>query len=77
LKERKRSVVEKLEIRMRFEDENYFFICNNGCQGLYIFIDAMDLNFRCPNCDGGSLIEEKNKKKVNFLKDTIIKIRNQ
>ncbi len=76
LSERKDHVVNQLDIRMRFENENFFFTCNNSCTGRYIFIDAMDLNFRCPNCDGGVLAEEKNKEKVKFLKDTIINIRN-
>ncbi len=75
LSERKDAVSEKLDIRMKFENENFFFMCNNGCTGRYIFIDAMDLNFRCANCDGGILEEERNRKKVNFLKDTIINIR--
>ncbi|QEE14577.2 transcription factor [Promethearchaeum syntrophicum] len=77
LSERKDAVAEKLDIRMKFEAENFFFICNNGCAGRFIFIDAMDLNFNCPNCDGGILSEERNKKKVSFLKDTIIKLRNE
>jgi len=75
LSERKDAVAEKLDIRMKFENENFFFVCNNGCTGRYIFIDAMDLNFKCPNCDGGILGEERNRKKVNVLKDTIINIR--
>lgn len=77
LSERKDATIDKLNIRMKFENDNFFFICNNGCTGRFVFIDAMDLNFTCPNCDGGILQEERNKKKVNFLKETIIKIRNE
>ena len=77
LSERKDATIDKLNIRMKFENDNFFFICNNGCKGRFVFIDAMDLNFTCPNCDGGVLQEERNKRKVSFLKDTIIKIRNE
>jgi len=77
LSERKDAVIDKLSIRMKFEDENFFFVCHNGCAGRFVFIDAMDLNFNFPNCDGGILGEERNTKKVNFLKETIIKIRNE
>ena len=77
LEERREMVIEKLETRMQFEEQNYFFQCNNGCEGRLIFIEAMDLNFICPNCSGGHLEEDRNAVKVQFLKDTIIKLRNQ
>lgn len=75
LEERRENVIEKLEIRMKFEDQNYFFKCSNGCKERYIFIDAMELNFQCPNCPGGKLEEDRNTEKVNLLRDSIIKLR--
>ncbi|WP_457558705.1 hypothetical protein [Candidatus Harpocratesius sp.] len=69
-------VIEKLESRMKYEEQNYFFQCSNGCEGRYIFIEAMDYNFICPICQKGQLIADENKKKVQFLKDSIIKLRN-
>ena len=75
LKERRRDVVQKLEKRMLFEEENYFFLCNNGCTERFIFIDALEYNFQCPNCDGGTLGQDPNKEKVDILRKTIIKFR--
>jgi transcription initiation factor TFIIE subunit alpha len=77
LKERKEAVIEKLESRMRFEETNYFFRCANGCHERYIFVDAMEHNFICPKCNTGSLTADSNEEKIKFLKDTIIKLRNQ
>jgi len=75
LQERRNDVIEKLEIRMKFEEQNYFFRCNNGCKNRYIFIDAMEHNFRCPECSGGFLEEDRNAEKITHLKDTVIKLR--
>lgn len=77
LDERREMVIRKLETRMKHEDQNYFFQCSNGCAGRYIFIEAMDLNFQCPNCNGGRLEEDRNDIKVKFLKESIMKLRNQ
>lgn len=73
IQERIQVVIEKLESRMQYEDENYFFVCNQNCQGRYIFIDAMELNFQCPKCGKGQLIEDRNQEKVTFLKNIIAK----
>ncbi|MHA1672408.1 MAG: hypothetical protein ACTSYI_02160 [Promethearchaeota archaeon] len=77
LDERRNMVIDKLETRMQFEEQNFFFMCSNGCEGRLIFIEAMDLNFICPNCNGGKLEEDRNAAKVTLLKDTIVKLRNQ
>ncbi|MCF2139154.1 MAG: transcription factor [Candidatus Lokiarchaeota archaeon] len=76
LQERREMVIEKLESRMKYEEQNYFFQCSNGCEGRYVFIEAMDYNFICPVCQQGQLVADENKKKVQFLKDSIIKLRN-
>ncbi len=75
IQNRKQVVVEKLESRMQFEDENYFFHCNQNCTNRYIFIDAMELNFQCPVCGKGKLVEDRNDKRVAFLKEAIRVIR--
>jgi transcription initiation factor TFIIE subunit alpha len=76
LKERRNAVIEKLETRMNFENDNYFFVCTNTCKERYVFINAMEYNFKCPKC-GKDLVEEVKDTKVKFLTDTIVKLRNQ
>ena len=75
LRGRVNDVIEKLDVRLKHEDENYFFLCNNGCAGRYIFIDALDMNFECPECQSGKLMEDRNKEKVELLRNTIIQLR--
>lgn len=76
LQERREEVVGRLETRMRFEEENVFFLCNKGCKDRYVYIDAMDKEFKCPKCEGGVLVEDRNKEKVQFLKESIVRLRN-
>jgi len=49
----KKSVIEsKLRERLKFEENNYFFVCKN-CQDSnlkYNFDTAFELNFKCGNC---------------------------
>jgi transcription initiation factor TFIIE subunit alpha len=42
-------VLEKLERRGKYEEENDFFICKD-CQVLFTFPQAMNLDFNCPSC---------------------------
>lgn len=44
------QILEKLEARVRFEEENDFYICKN-CGEIYTFDRAMDSEFQCPSCD--------------------------
>ena len=64
-------------VRLKFEENNYFFRCNNGCIKRYTYAEAMDTDFRCPVCNQGRLDNEINKEKVNFLKEMIVQFRNQ
>lgn len=75
--ERKKQVVDKLMIRLKFEEENLFFKCNNGCPKRLIFVDAMESDFKCPVCNQGTLTEDVNKPTVSFLKEKIFALRNQ
>lgn len=77
LDERKKEVLEKLEARMHFEEDNLFFKCRTGCAPRYKYIDAMDNNFVCPVCHTGILDQDRKTEVVNYLKEKIVHIRNQ
>ena len=71
----KRNIVQgKLRDRLKFEVNNYFFVCKN-CSGekniKYKFDEAFDLNFRCPDC-GGPLEAQDNQKIIQLLKEKIV-----
>ena len=74
----KRSLMEsKLRERLKFEENNYFFVCKD-CQDVKIkfnFDRAFELNFRCPDC-GGPLEAQDNKELIQFLKKKIVLIEN-
>ncbi|MHA2007165.1 MAG: transcription factor [Promethearchaeota archaeon] len=75
--EKKNLIDMKLRERLFFEENNYFFICKN-CQDTkvkYIFDDAFDLNFRCPDC-GNPLEAQDNQGIIEFLKNKIVLNRN-
>jgi transcription initiation factor TFIIE subunit alpha len=76
LDERKHDVLEKLEARMHYEEDNFFFKCRNGCAPRYNYIDAMENNFGCPVCNNGMLDQDRKMDVVNFLKEKIVHIRN-
>jgi transcription initiation factor TFIIE subunit alpha len=42
-------VLDKLERRARYEEENDFYICKE-CHLIFTFSQAMDSEFNCPNC---------------------------
>lgn len=73
LLEKKNLLQEKLRDRLEYEENNYFFECED-CeenQIKYTFEEAFELNFRCPDC-GGELKALENEKIKNFLKQRII-----
>ncbi|MFW9771465.1 MAG: transcription factor [Candidatus Heimdallarchaeota archaeon] len=75
LMEKKKVLEQKLRERLQFEENNYFFICNN-CQisrTKYNFEEAFELNFKCPEC-GGPLDAQDNEKLIQFLKEKIVLI---
>ncbi|TFG03138.1 MAG: transcription factor [Promethearchaeota archaeon] len=73
LLEKKKIIQEKLSSRLKFEENNYFFICKKCTQQnmKYKFDEAFDLNFRCPDC-GGPLEAQDNQKIIQFLKEKIV-----
>jgi transcription initiation factor TFIIE subunit alpha len=75
--EKRRVMESKLRERLKFEEDNYFFVCRN-CQDAnnkFNFDRAFELNFRCPDC-GGSLEAQDNKDLIHFLKEKIVLIEN-
>ncbi|HTY51830.1 MAG TPA: transcription factor [Methanomicrobiales archaeon] len=48
IKEDMRMLLEKLEARESFEEENDFYLCKN-C-GTFTFNEVMELDFACPRC---------------------------
>lgn len=46
----RRKILERLEIRLRYEESNQFYHCDNDkCQRL-TFEQAVDVFFKCPSC---------------------------
>ena len=43
-------ILEKLEVRERYEEENDFYICKK-CGIIFTFDEAFSMNFTCPPCD--------------------------
>ncbi|MHA2391035.1 MAG: transcription factor E [Promethearchaeota archaeon] len=71
--EKKKLTDSKLRERLHFEEENYFFLCND-CQQTsvkYNFDEAFELNFRCPEC-GSPLVAQDNQKIIELLKSKIV-----
>ncbi len=62
---RKRLLLEKLEVRLKEEKKELFFLCPNNCARLN-FDDATDLEFHCPEC-GELLGQDDNSARIKFL----------
>ncbi len=71
IKERKFDVKYKLESRLDYESQNYFFICSKGCKERISYADAIELNFICPACQNNPLVADPNQNIIDFLKKTI------
>ena len=75
LMEKKKIVETKLRERLKFEENNYFFVCKN-CQEStlkYNFDTAFELNFKCPNCSN-PLEAQENEDLIKLLKEKIVLI---
>ncbi len=75
LMEKKRTVEIKLRERLKFEENNYFFVCKNCPDSTlkFNFDSAFELNFKCPNCSG-PLEAQDNQEMIQFLKEKIVLI---
>ncbi len=75
LNDKKRTVETKLRERLKFEENNYFFVCKN-CPDSTLksnFDTAFELNFKCPKCSG-PLEAQENEELIQFLKEKIVLI---
>ena len=72
LGEKKKLNERKLRERLQYEEDNYFFTCQNcNDQNVkYIFEQAFEFNFRCPECSG-PLEAQNNQEIIQFLKEKI------
>lgn len=75
LLQRKRSVLKRLEERLRLEEENSFYICPSD--GIRLsFDEALENEFRCPRC-GLSLEFVDNNEIKERLKELILHLREE
>ncbi len=72
----KRRVLEKLEARLRYEQNHDFYYCyTTGCKRIP-FEEAMELVFRCPTCNK-SLMHFENGKIVSALTKKVEQLRKE
>jgi transcription initiation factor TFIIE subunit alpha len=70
------NVLEKLEARERYEEENDFYICKE-CSGIQTFVQATDSNFQCPVCDqplehfDNQILLRALKKRIKDMKESL------
>ena len=67
------SALERLEARLRFEEENDFYICPR-CSATYTFANAASWEFECPNCEV-PLEHFENELLISALRKRVRKIR--
>ncbi|MEA2070449.1 MAG: transcription factor E [Asgard group archaeon] len=76
---RKKMVFKKLKARLEYEKNHHFFKCDQDYCPRYVFDEAMENNFRCPECNGelrafdNSEIIEKLSEKVEELRESLEK----
>ncbi len=69
-----RDALDRLVIRLNYEEQNDFYICTN-CGLVYPFTDVADWNFECPNCEemvehfDNEIITNALRKRVNQIKE--------
>jgi transcription initiation factor TFIIE subunit alpha len=70
VEKKQQEVLEKLNSRLDYEENNMFFTCNNPECPRVIFQEAMDNNFECEHC-GGRLEAFDNEQLIKVLKEKI------
>jgi len=68
----KKKNLEALKQQLKYEKNNQFFCCKNGCVRLD-FEGSTEVSFKCPEC-GELMIQDKNKARVKELKENIAQI---
>jgi len=78
VKQRKKVTISKLKERLKFEEENEFYICLN-CGSRYLFDEALENEFKCYRCgsslvyyDNGAIVEAL-RKKIKALEEKLKK----
>ncbi|MBW3017779.1 transcription initiation factor E subunit alpha, partial [Candidatus Woesearchaeota archaeon] len=61
--------LERLQERLKREQENYFFTCKNKCMRIG-FENAVEFQYKCPEC-GELLIQEDNAEKIKEIQKDI------
>ncbi len=64
--------IDKLQERLRREEDNQFYLCRNACARMD-FDRAMEFTFKCPEC-GEIMHQQDNSKTIDFLKERIKEI---
>ncbi|RLE90197.1 MAG: transcription factor [Thermoprotei archaeon] len=73
--QRKNKILRKLEIRLKYEENNSFYICPNRDTPKLTFNEAYNNMFICPVC--GSLLEPyDNSQDIEILKKIISRLKN-
>lgn len=67
LNNRKRKIMERLKKRVAYETGHNFYFCGTQSCKKRIFEEAIDLSFRCPECDG-QLQPHDNSEQVSAMK---------
>jgi len=76
---RKKTVYRKLKARLDYEEKFHFFKCDQDYCPRYTFDEAMENNFKCPECSGDLLafenkeIIKKLSVKVDELRKSLVK----
>ncbi len=72
---KREQVLEKLSLRMEYEENNVFHRCvNDDCRYLAPFEEAMEIDFRCPHCES-NLDHFENMPVKEFLMEQIAFLR--
>lgn len=71
---KKRMVLNLLEQRLEHESNNDLYACANGDSSPVPFEEAMNLSFRCPECNG-QLVYVDNAKAISFLRRRVEELR--
>jgi len=74
VQQRKSKILRKLEIRLRYEENNSFYVCPNRDIPKLTFNEAYNNMFTCPVC--GSLLEPyDNSQDIEILRNIISKLK--
>lgn len=65
----KDNYIQYLEDRLKFEQENHFFRCSDGCVKLE-YANALEADFKCPLCNS-QLVHYNNKKDIRQIKQEL------